>query len=131
MTNNLHLLAKLHSDCFPHKPWSQNDFAELKNSGCEIVFSENSFIVWRSVAGEAEIITLGVNPAHRRGGIASALLGMMENDLRKKDIKKIFLEVAQDNTAAINLYKKHGFSQIGIRPKYYDGIDAVNMEKIL
>ncbi len=30
-------IANLHKLCFPNKPWTENDFADLKKSGCEIV----------------------------------------------------------------------------------------------
>ena len=41
------------------------------------------------------------------------------NDMIKKNIKTIFLEVGQNNIAAINLYLKFGFEQYGIRKEYY------------
>ena len=128
MLNNL---ADLHAKCFPHKPWTADDFADLKKSGCEIIASQNGFIVWRAVADEAEIISIGVAPDARRAGIAAAMLGIMENELKKNDIKSIFLEVAEDNLSARQLYKNNGYNEIGIRPKYYDGIDAIMMKKDL
>ena len=67
-------IANLHKLCFPNKPWSASDFADLKKSGCEIIVSQNGFAVWRNVADESEIITIGVAPDARRNGIASAML---------------------------------------------------------
>lgn len=122
-------LANLHKQCFPHKPWTAADFADLKKSGCEIIASQNGFIVYRQTLDEAELITIGVAPDARRGGIAAAMLGIMEGELKKNGVKSIFLEVAQDNTPARNLYKQNGFKEIGVRPKYYDGIDAIMMRK--
>lgn len=124
-------LAELHELCFPHKPWTENDFAELKKSGCEIISSENGFIVWRVVTDEAEIITIGVHPSQRGNGIAESMLVIAENEIKKSGAKRIFLEVAENNTPARKLYEKHGYQQIGIRPKYYYGIDAILMEKVL
>ncbi|MBR2393816.1 MAG: ribosomal protein S18-alanine N-acetyltransferase [Alphaproteobacteria bacterium] len=122
-------LANLHKQCFPHKPWTAADFADLKKSGCEIIASQNGFIVYRQTLDEAELITIGVAPDARRGGIAAAMLGIMEGELKKNGVKSIFLEVAQDNTPARNLYKQNGFTEIGVRPKYYDGVDAIMMRK--
>lgn len=122
-------LSELHKLCFPNKPWTENDFAELKKSGCEIVASDNGFIVWRTVCDESEIITVGVHPDARGAGIAIAMLGIMENEVKKAGAKKIFLEVSAENAPAINLYKKSGFVQNGLRPKYYDGVDAILMAK--
>ena len=124
-------VANLHKLCFPHKPWTANDFADLKKSGCDIIASQNGFVVWRLVADEAEIITIGVHPDARRAGIAAAMLTLVENDIKKRGGKKIFLEVAENNRPAHELYEHNGYVRIGVRPKYYDGTDAILMEKIL
>lgn len=122
-------LANLHKLCFPHKPWSADEFADLKKSGCEIIASQNGFVVYRAALDEAEIITIGVHPDARRTGIGIALIGVMEADLKKQGVKHIFLEVAADNAPARALYEQVGFVQVGVRPKYYDGIDAIMMRK--
>lgn len=128
MLNNL---ANLHKLCFPNKPWSADDFADLKKSGCDVMASEHGFVVWHVVADEAEIITIGVHPDARRGGIADAMLTLVESDVKKRGGKKIFLEVAENNVPARALYEHNGYVQVGVRPKYYDGTDAILMEKIL
>ena len=127
----LNTIAELHQLCFPHKPWSADDFADLKKSGCEIIASQNGFIVYRPILDEAEIITIGVHPDARNTGIASAMLGIIEGELKKSGIKSIFLEVAENNAPARRLYESNGYKQIGIRTKYYDGIDAIMMKKDL
>ncbi|MBO7508915.1 MAG: GNAT family N-acetyltransferase [Alphaproteobacteria bacterium] len=130
-TKVLNKLAELHKLCFPHQSWNADDFSKLKQSGCEIVASANGFIVWRTIANEAEIITIGVHPDVRGGGIAIAMLGIMENEIKKVGAKKIFLEVSAENTPAIALYKKCGFVQTDRNPKYCDGIDTILMEKYI
>jgi ribosomal-protein-alanine N-acetyltransferase len=124
-------LCALHHLCFPDKPWSERDFMDLKRAGCDIISSENGFIVYRVAADEAEIITIGVNPAVRGTGIARAMLAIAEIDIKKLGAAKIFLEVADNNLAARMLYERHGYHKIGTRPKYYDGTDALLMEKVL
>ncbi len=127
----LNELANLHKLCFPHKPWTADDFADLKKSGCEIIASQNGFVVYRVTLDEAEIITIGVHPDARNTGIASAMIGIVLGELKKSRVKTVFLEVATDNTPARRLYETNGFVQIGVRPKYYDGIDAILMKKDL
>ena len=122
-------LANLHKKCFPNKPWSADDFRDLKQSGCEIIMSENGFIVYQIAVDEAEIITIGVNPDFRRSGIASAMIGIIEKNLKNPGVKKLFLEVASTNIPAQKLYENSGFKVVGLRPKYYDGIDAILMSK--
>ena len=127
----LNELESLHAQCFPNKSWTAQDFSDLKKSGCDIIASQNGFIVYRAVADEAEIITIGVAPEARRSGIATAMLGIVEKELKSRGVKKMFLEVAENNTAARGLYEQAGFTQCGKRSKYYDGIDAVLMTKNL
>ncbi|MGI5846257.1 MAG: GNAT family N-acetyltransferase [Alphaproteobacteria bacterium] len=121
-------IANLHKLCFPNKPWDASEFASLQKTGAEIIASENGFIVWRSVADECEIITIGVHPDFRGTGIADALLVLME---KEQGGKKIFLEVAENNNSARKLYERNGYKQISIRRGYYDGIDAIIMQKDL
>ena len=122
-------IVTLHKQCFPDKPWSESDFMELKKSGCEIVASKNGFIVWRTTADEAEIITIGVAPEMRRSGIAESMILLMEQELKKQNVVNIFLEVSEVNCPAKKLYEKLGFKAVGKRPKYYDGTDAIIMSK--
>jgi len=122
----LNKIANLHKLCFPNKPWNAEEFESLQRSGAKIIASENGFIVWRCAADECEIITIGVHPDFRGVGIADALLQLMEKEI---SVKKIFLEVAENNTAARKLYERNGYKQIAIRPKYYAGIDAIIMVK--
>ena len=124
-------LANLHKKCFPNKPWSADDFRDLQNSGCEIIMSQNGFIVYRCVADECEIITIGVNPKMRRQGIASAMIGIIEKNIKNQCVNKIFLEVSSINIAGIKLYENCGFKRIGLRPKYYGDSDAILMSKEL
>jgi len=124
-------IANLHKKCFPNKPWSADDFRDLKKSGCEIIMSQNGFIVYRTVADEAEIITIGVNPEMRRNGIASAMIGIIEKNIKNQGVKKIFLEVSATNIPAQKLYENLGYEVVGLRPGYYDGVDAILMSKDL
>lgn len=127
----LNELEHLHALCFPHKPWSAGDFADLKKSGCDIVASQNGFIVYRVTLDEAELITIGVHPDARRGGIAATMIELMVRDLVARGVKQVFLEVAENNHPARALYERHGFVIVGRRPKYYDGIDAILMAREL
>ena len=125
-------LSKLYALCFPNKKqkWDANDFADLKKSGCDIIASQNSFIVWRVTADEAELISIGVAPIARRTGTGTALLQLMERDAKQAGAKNIFLEVDEANFPAISLYQKNGFTNIGTRPHYYDnGNNAIIMKK--
>ncbi len=68
---------------------------------------------------ECEILALGVVPRQRRAGIGAALLASVVAEARRRGAQTLFLEVAEDNTAARALYAAQGFGQIGRRPNYY------------
>jgi len=74
------------------------------------------------------IMNVAVDPAHRRVGIATALIeGLLA---RIDDARARFtLEVRESNRAAIALYERYGFRAAGRRRRYYqdNGEDAVIM----
>jgi len=76
---------------------------------------------------EAEVLNVAVDPARRRRGAASALLGAFVAQFPGD----IFLEVRASNAAAIALYRRLGFTEAGSRPAYYHSPveDALVMRK--
>jgi len=69
-----------------------------------------------------------VTQAARRQGIGDALLRAAKDFALRRGATRMFLEVAVGNVAALGLYRKHGFSQVGRRPRYYaNGSDALVM----
>ncbi|HVY33447.1 MAG TPA: GNAT family N-acetyltransferase [Caulobacteraceae bacterium] len=78
-----------------------------------------AFILMRAIAGEAEILTLATAPGFRRRGLARALLDAGLKLSAQAGAEKVFLEVAHDNRAAIDLYQDCDFRPTGRRPAYY------------
>lgn len=77
------------------------------------------FAVSRVVLDEAELLTIALDPSVRGEGIGRALLDFHAARLRRAGAASIFLEVAADNAAALALYRRAGFVQIGRRNGYY------------
>ncbi len=78
------------------------------------------------------ILSIAVHPNYRRRGIATKLMVSIEKEAKKHNAFLMRLEVRASNCAAINLYKKLGFSESYIIPKYYrDGESAIVMFKLL
>lgn len=77
------------------------------------------FVIARSIAGEAEIIGIGVDPAWRRAGIGGALLADAMVRAVALGATAIFLEVGEDNPVAVAFYRQAGFVPVGRRPGYY------------
>lgn len=131
--------AFLHHQAFL-KGWDQNTFLNfLKDPlifGLKIQNNKNflGYILWREVAGEAEILTLVIAESDRRKGLASKLMTHLCRHLQGKNIHTLFLEVAEDNLKAISFYQKHGFNFLGKRPHYYPrkvnlSVSALNFSK--
>ncbi len=78
------------------------------------------FALVRTVADEAELLLLAVDPRHRRRGIATALLRAITGDCRANAIAHLHLEVRAGNDA-VKLYTAHGFAKVGERRGYYRG----------
>lgn len=77
------------------------------------------FALGRSIADEAELLTLVVDPDHQGQGRGAALLARFETESRARGAATAYLEVAQDNEPAFKLYKNAGWTQAGKRPAYY------------
>ena len=76
-------------------------------------------MIYRKILDEYEILALATNIKNLRKGIASKLLKRLIEKAKKEDINKVFLEVSENNIAAIKLYLKVGFCKLGFRKNYY------------
>jgi ribosomal-protein-alanine N-acetyltransferase len=83
-------------------------------------------VLW-IVHGEAHILNIAVNPKYRGKGIASRLLGLMLELMKRNLVYEVFLEVRVSNEAARNLYQRFGFRESFVRKKYYGDEDAIVM----
>jgi len=75
-------------------------------------------------AGEAHILNICVDPAHRAYGYGARLLDDILLKARGESVREVFLEVRPTNVTALALYKKRGFVQIAERPAYYQAHDG-------
>jgi ribosomal-protein-alanine N-acetyltransferase len=125
-------MAAIHAACFA-KSWDAAEIGQfLGVPGCVALVASTSpaqapqgFLIVRSAGDEAELLTLAVDPACRRLGLASALLAAATAALRGAGSKRLFLEVDQGNSAARGLYQSLGAVVVGRRPRYYEhGADA-------
>ncbi len=83
------------------------------------------------VVDEAEILYFYIIEEKRGNGYSKRLLEETINHLKAKGIKKIFLEVNENNIIAKNLYNNFGFYLINKRTNYYGNADALMMRKDL
>lgn len=131
-------VAALEAICF-RDPWSEKSVAsELNNplSHWLVAVEDDAvlgYIGSQTVLDESDMMNVAVSPAHRRKGIAEALVLALADALREKGSVKLTLEVRASNVPAITLYEKLDFKPIGLRKNYYRNPkeDALIMQKEL
>lgn len=114
------LLARLHAAAFRDawsREWIEKLMAQPGVFAC--LAGESGFVLVRVAGDEAEVLTLAVEPAARRRGLASALLATASQVAQNRGVRSLFLEVGCRNLAAITLYKRLGFIEVGRRLGYY------------
>jgi ribosomal-protein-alanine N-acetyltransferase len=132
--------AELEKLLFPgDDPWSARAFREELRLGHHYLAARDGdrlvgYAGLAFVAGppraEAEIHTIGVDPAHQRRGIGRELLrGLLA--VADAERATVFLEVRTDNDAARLMYEAEGFTVVGLRKRYYQpsGADAHTMRR--
>lgn len=119
-------MAALHAACFA-TGWSEESISDFLADTGILVHKVNAalanalagFVIARGTGDEAEILTLAIDAKYRRRGLAQTLLDKTSTQLAASGVERLFLEVDSENDAAIALYKKHGFAQVGRRRNYY------------
>lgn len=124
-------LAALHAAAFD-APWDAAAFDSLLGqAGVHLAGSPDGFILMRTVADEAEILTLAVRPGARRRGVGADLVARGAAEAAARGATRLFLEVADDNAAARALYARAGFMEAGRRPRYYARTDGSRRDALL
>jgi ribosomal-protein-alanine N-acetyltransferase len=125
---DLRTIAALHAQCFA-QGWDEEFLGRILAQPGAFAFLEldretpTGFVVVRAVAGEAEILSLGVSPASRRRGLGAALIRAACQHAEEFTVVEVFLEVSVENVAARAVYDRLGFREVGRRTDYYE--DAV------
>lgn len=131
-------LARVERNSFV-SPWSADDITR------DVAFNDRAFVgvaeldgevigyadMW-IVAGEAQLFNIAVDPSYRGNEIGLRLLDYMLR-VASENCRIITLEVRRSNVPALNLYRRVGFRDVGVRKGYYtdNGEDAILMDKDL
>ncbi|HML91473.1 GNAT family N-acetyltransferase [Methyloceanibacter sp.] len=139
------LFAALHAACFGSRespdgdgplnetgPWNEKAMTRFiagPGTVCLIATIAGEepagFLIARTAADEAELLTIGVLPDHRKRGAGQALLREAAEVLGAAGVGRLFLEVEETNRPALALYRGLGAVPVGRRPGYYEnGADA-------
>ncbi|MBE7092682.1 MAG: ribosomal-protein-alanine N-acetyltransferase [Clostridiales bacterium] len=141
MKTEIHLLEKrfldeidlIEKDSFK-EPWSKDAYEkEINNPLSTIcVITVNDEVVayggfWK-ILDEGDINNIAVKKEYRGKGFGKMLMNALTEEAKEQNIKAMTLEVRVSNKSAIELYKKFGFVEAGVRKKYYsDSEDALIM----
>lgn len=106
-----------------YAPWSQAQFEQSLKAGhqCWVLMDQQGlqgYAVMQTVADEASLLIMAVDPAHQGLGFGRELLAQALIRLPPQT-QMVFLEVRASNVAAIRLYDRLGFVEAGIRKNYY------------
>ena len=112
-------LIQIEKNIFKH-PISVNELKSFEMNESHVIWKIEKikiigFVCFFHVRDEIEIIKICIIKSHQRKNYGSILI----NEIKKLNIKKIFIEVSIENVNAINFYLKNGFQKIGVRKGYY------------
>jgi ribosomal-protein-alanine N-acetyltransferase len=139
LPSDFETLYRIDQICFPkgisYGRFEMKVYLRARGSYCLLAETGGNvagFILTELAPDEGHIVTLDVLEDYRRQGIGSLLLGAAENEMASRGGKRMVLETATTNSAAIALWEKHGYRELGIMKCYYgNGLDAFRMGKEL
>ncbi len=116
-------LMEIEHRAYPY-PWTIGIFRDCLRVGyccwcLEAAGHIDGYGVMSVAVGEAHILNLTVRPEMQRQGIGARLMEHFIHVARRHGARVVMLEVRPSNTAAVNLYYKLGFNEMGVRPNYY------------
>lgn len=105
-------------------PWEPATFRDCFTVGYSCWVAEKSgYIVCYGIisvgAGESHLLNLCVAPHAQRQGYGKLMLGKLMGIASGHRAEVMFLEVRPSNETAIELYRRMGFNEIGMRKGYY------------
>ncbi|ODT48295.1 MAG: ribosomal-protein-alanine N-acetyltransferase [Pelagibacterium sp. SCN 63-126] len=123
-------LARIHGQSF-YRGWPVEEFVQFLGDAASPVYIVcdarrriAGFALIRNVLDESELLTIAVDPKWRGKGMGRALMQAVFADLMHSPARRMFLEVDEQNRAAIGLYEKLGFAAISSRKGYYPRPDG-------
>jgi ribosomal-protein-alanine N-acetyltransferase len=138
-TADLDAVLGLEHAMFGEEAWSrqmlEGELAEQPRSRYYLVATDDGVITGYAgllaAGAQADVLTLAVAADRWGQGTGSALLEALLAEAARRGCTEVFLEVRTDNDRAQRLYRRYGFTEIGIRKGYYQpsGADALVMRR--
>ncbi len=130
--------AEIEYQSFPD-PWSQNGILDtVSNPSTVCLLAEKAgkavgYLFAYRAGDEAEIARIAVAGEQKRQGVGKSLMRTLEEIGKKKQIRRLLLDVRKSNREARAFYEKMAFQEDGIRRGFYQDPpeDAVLMSREL
>jgi ribosomal-protein-alanine N-acetyltransferase len=108
-------------------PWQRDTFLELiGRPNLEVLVMDHptagivGYAVLWCIMDQGELANLAIVPEMRGRGLGTRMLESVIDTARRRGVETMYLEVRDSNAAALELYRRFGFSQVGLRRGYYD-----------
>ena len=129
-------LAQLHGESF-HRGWGEGEFESMLTERNTLIHRLRAgtgiigFAVSRMAADEAEILSIAIDSNQRGRGLSRDLLLTHLGHLAGRGVRRIFLEVEENNAPARRLYERCGFAVVGRRERYYQQPSGEQLNALL
>jgi ribosomal-protein-alanine N-acetyltransferase len=133
-------VMRLEEALFPSDAWSEGVLrSELAQPSRHYVVAHDpaapgpdgivGYAGLRAVPPQGDVQTIAVAADHWGRGIGALLLTELLGEADRRGARDVFLEVRSDNPRAQELYRRFGFTRIGVRRRYYIDADAIVMRR--
>jgi [ribosomal protein S18]-alanine N-acetyltransferase len=121
-------------------PWTRGHFVDSFKAGHGLWLATEdermvAYAVTTQVLDETHLLNISVLASGQRQGRGTRVMEQLFAQARERGARRMFLEVRTGNAAALALYRRCGFAQIGCRKGYYPAHagreDAIVMAKDL
>jgi len=139
-TDDLETLYSIERECFTVEAFTEEQLAYLLENpkGVSLIAQIDNevagFIVGlictHGTARIGHVYTIDVAVKHRRKGVGLRLLGELEQRFVENGVEICYLEARRGNVAALELYRKHGYTKVDVLKDFYsEGVDGVRVMK--
>lgn len=131
---DINLLSRLEKECFVDSWNSTMIKSSMENIGEFYIAEINDIVVGyycvMNLDTECELLRICISKQYRKKGLGTQLMKKFVSYSQTRGWQKIFLEVSDQNSIAIDMYKKLNFDTVTKRKNYYsNGDDALMMVK--
>jgi [ribosomal protein S18]-alanine N-acetyltransferase len=120
---DLDAVLRIENEVHTH-PWTPGNFSDALRAKYECKVLEEAgrmlgYAVLMLAVDEAELLDIAIDAKNQHQGWGRKLLEEMMVLARRREMRRLVLEVRASNKPAIGLYLKVGFAEIGLRREYY------------